>query len=91
MNETNRIYILNTSKTPKRALKRQQVFLRDPEQSSLLSSRQESIIYRYGVSNIDGKKVKQDLHLTLSEALTIADEDIKENWRTYQRAFLEGK
>ena len=40
---------------------------------------------------LDGKKVKQDLHLTLSEALTIADEDIKENWRTYQRAFLEGK
>jgi len=29
--------------------------------------------------------------MTLSEALNMADEDIKENWKTYQRAFLEGK
>jgi hypothetical protein len=29
--------------------------------------------------------------LKLSEALTLADEDIKENWKVYQKVFLEGK
>jgi hypothetical protein len=27
----------------------------------------------------------------LSEALTLADEDIKENWKACQKAFLEGR
>ena len=50
----------------------------------------------HGFSHIDryqrdGRKVKIDLHMTLSEALNMADEDIKENWKTYQRVFLEGK
>ncbi len=40
---------------------------------------------------LDGRKVKKELHLKLSEALTLADEDIKENWKNYQKAFLEGK
>jgi len=40
---------------------------------------------------LDGRKVKKELHLRLSEALTLADEDIKENWKVYQKAFLEGK
>ena len=40
---------------------------------------------------IDGRKVKSELHLSLSEALTFADEDIKENWKLYQKRFLEGK
>ncbi|MBU1183159.1 MAG: hypothetical protein KKF00_13545 [Proteobacteria bacterium] len=40
---------------------------------------------------LDGRKVKKELHLKLGEALTLADEDIKENWKTYQKAFLEGK
>ena len=40
---------------------------------------------------IDGRKVKKDLHLNLADALSLADEDIKENWKTYQMAFLEGK
>jgi len=40
---------------------------------------------------LDGRKVKKELHLKLSEALTLADEDIKENWKTYKTAFLEGK
>jgi hypothetical protein len=31
------------------------------------------------------------VQLKLSEALTLADEDIKENWKSYQRAFQEGK
>jgi len=40
---------------------------------------------------LDGRKVRKELHLKLSEALTLADEDIKENWKIYQKAFLEGK
>ena len=39
----------------------------------------------------DGRKVKKDLNLNLNEALTLADEDIKENWKAYQKIFLEGK
>lgn len=40
---------------------------------------------------LDGRKIKIGLQLNLSEALILAGEDIKENWRTYQKAFLEGK
>jgi hypothetical protein len=40
---------------------------------------------------LDGRKVKKELNLKLSEALTLADEDIKENWKAYQKTFLEGK
>ena len=40
---------------------------------------------------LDGRKVKRELNLKLNEALTLADEDIKENWKAYQKAFLEGK
>jgi len=40
---------------------------------------------------LDGRKVKKELNLNLSEALTLADEDIKEDWKEYQKAFLEGK
>jgi len=32
-----------------------------------------------------------ELKLKLNEALILADEDIKENWKAYQRDFLEGK
>jgi hypothetical protein len=39
----------------------------------------------------DGRKVKKELHLNLKEALTLADEDIKDNWKAYQEAFMEGK
>ena len=39
---------------------------------------------------LDGRRVKKKLHLKLGEALTLADEDIKENWKAYQKAFLEG-
>jgi hypothetical protein len=39
----------------------------------------------------DGRRVKKDLHLNLKEALTLADEDIKDNWKAYQGAFMEGK
>ena len=40
---------------------------------------------------LDGKKVKKKLRMELGEDLTLADEDIKENWKIYQQAFLEGK
>lgn len=40
---------------------------------------------------LDGRKAKKEFPLKLSEALTLADEDVKENWRAYQKAFLEGK
>lgn len=40
---------------------------------------------------LNGKKVKKELNLELSEALILADEDIKENWKVYQKAFLEDK
>lgn len=40
---------------------------------------------------LDGRKVKKKLGLELSEALILADEDIKENWKQYQRTFIEGR
>jgi len=39
----------------------------------------------------DGRRVKKELYLNLREALTLADEDIKDNWKAYQGAFMEGK
>lgn len=38
----------------------------------------------------DGRKVKKELHLKLREALTLSDEDIKENWESYKKSFMEG-
>ena len=40
---------------------------------------------------LDGRKDKKELHLNISEALTFADEDIKNNWKVYQKHFLVGK
>ena len=40
---------------------------------------------------LDGRKVKEELPLNLNEALTLTDEDIKDNWKNYQKSFLEGK
>jgi hypothetical protein len=34
------------------------------------------------------RRTKQFLDLSLAEALTLADEDIKENWERYRDAFL---
>jgi hypothetical protein len=42
-------------------------------------------------SYLDGRVVKKELHLKFSEALVLADEDLKENWKAYKKAFLEGK
>jgi len=52
--------------------------------------------YAHGFAHVDryylnGRKIKKKLDLDLSEALTLADEDIKENWKAYQRAFIGGK
>jgi len=58
------------------------------------------VVIRYdsahGVAHIDryylnGRKIKKELQLNLNDALTLTDEDIKENWKAYQRAFWEGK
>ena len=38
----------------------------------------------------DGRKDKKELHLKLRDALTLADEDIKENWDSYKKSFMEG-
>ena len=40
---------------------------------------------------LDGRKIKKNLYLKLTEALTLADEEIKENWKKFQKAFGEGK
>ena len=40
---------------------------------------------------LDGRKIKKELYLNFNEALTLADEDIKENWKNYKKSFLEGK
>ena len=37
---------------------------------------------------LDGRKIKRELFLDLDEALVLADEDIKENWRAYHRAYM---
>jgi hypothetical protein len=39
---------------------------------------------------MDGRRTKKAVHLEFDEALVLADEDIKDNWKGYQRAFLEG-
>ena len=40
---------------------------------------------------LDGRKEKKDLNLNFSEALTLADRDIKINWENYKNAFIIGK
>jgi hypothetical protein len=42
-------------------------------------------------SSLQPMRVKDELHLNLKEVLTLADEDIKKNWKAYQRTFMEGK
>jgi len=40
---------------------------------------------------LDGRSTKTDLRLDFNEALTFADEDIKENWEDYRDRFLRGE
>ena len=69
-------------------------------QLEVFLNNQWQIVIRYdsvhGFPHVDryylnGRKVKRGLLLNFSEALTLADEDIKENWKAYRNAFLEGK
>lgn len=40
--------------------------------------------------NIDGKQKKVTLYIDYDEALTVADEDLNENWQYYRERFLKG-
>lgn len=40
--------------------------------------------------NIRGEQEKEQLHLTNTECLTLADEDINFNWELYRENFLKG-
>jgi len=40
--------------------------------------------------NLRGKHVKDDLYLSFEDTLTLADDDIDENWEIYKDRFLEG-
>lgn len=49
----------------------------------------------HGYSHIDyykrsGESRKESLPLSFAEALTLADEDIQENWTEYKHRFLKG-
>lgn len=39
---------------------------------------------------LDGRSTKTDLNIDFKEALTFADEDIKDNWQAYRDRFLRG-
>ena len=41
--------------------------------------------------NLSGKHVKEELYLSFEETLTLADDDIDDNWETYKHRFLEGE
>ncbi len=40
--------------------------------------------------SLQGKHTKEELFLSFEDALTLADEDIDDNWEDYRRKFLEG-
>lgn len=40
--------------------------------------------------NLRGEQEKEELPLTYSEALDLADKDINDNWETYKERFLRG-
>ena len=69
-------------------------------QLEVLVEGQWKVVIRYdsahGLAHIDryrldGAKAKTELVLKFDEALVLADEDIRENWRIYRKGFLEGK
>jgi hypothetical protein len=41
--------------------------------------------------NISGETLKEELHLSYAESLTLADEDINLNWDSYKERFLRGE
>ena len=40
--------------------------------------------------NLGGKHRKDELYLSFEDALTLSDDDIDDNWETYEHRFLEG-
>jgi len=40
--------------------------------------------------DISGRQKKMSLYLDYEDALTLADDDINENWMTYRERFLKG-
>ena len=40
--------------------------------------------------NLAGKNKKEKLFLSFEEALTIADDDVDDNWEFYKQKFLDG-
>ena len=40
--------------------------------------------------NLRRKHTKDELYLSFEDALTLADDDIDDNWETYKHRFLEG-
>jgi hypothetical protein len=40
--------------------------------------------------DLRGKHMKEELHLSFEDGLTLADDDIDDNWETYKHRFLEG-
>jgi len=40
--------------------------------------------------DLRGKHMKEELYLSFEDGLTLADDDIDDNWETYKRRFLEG-
>jgi hypothetical protein len=40
--------------------------------------------------NLQGDREKEKIHLEFEDALTLADDDIDENWEVYKQRFLEG-
>lgn len=67
-------------------------------QLEVLVEEQWQVVIRYDSAHgfahidrydIDGRKIKTELDLKFGEALVLADEDIKENWKIYQKTFLE--
>ena len=41
--------------------------------------------------NLRGEQEKDDLQVSYTEALNLADEDINTNWRVYRQQFLRGE
>lgn len=41
--------------------------------------------------NLKGKQKKEEINLGYEEALTVADEDIDDNWERYSSNFLRGR
>jgi hypothetical protein len=41
--------------------------------------------------DLRGRHKKEELHLSFEDALTLADDDIDDNWEAYKYRFLEGE